>query len=405
VGLQVFRAFQDVASHTVGYDPDEERVDACLTAAAADELPAGCMSAEPGILSDANHYVVVVPTPVDLDGRPDLRPLEAASGEIGARLSKGDVVVFESTVFPGVTEEICAPILEAGSGLKVGHGFGLGYSPERVDPGNPERGFADCPKLVAASDAATLKRVVALYERVVAAGVHRAPSIRVAEAAKLLENAQRDVNIALVNQVAGVLDRIGVDTREVLDAAGTKWNFSRFTPGLVGGPCVSVDPLWLIALGEDQGAEVGLVREGRRVNDAVAERVAEKTLGLLGSVGVPAADARILVLGLAFKPGSDTSRDSRVPDLVRALERGHGAVCVVDPRVDPAEAMALHGIELSSDPDGFDPNGVVLAVGDDASAREAVRIAEQVDCMRVLVDLSGEVEPGATPAGVVLWRL
>ena len=295
---------------------------------------------------DANVYVVAVPTDVDRDKRPDLGPLLAASRAVGGVLAAGDVVVYESTVWPGLTKGICGPVLEEASGLRLGIDAFLGYSPERINPGDREHTLERIVKVVAGQDAKTLERVAGLYERIITAGVHRARSIEVAEAAKVIENTQRDLNIALVNELALIFDRLGLRTTEVLEAAATKWNFLPFRPGLVGGHCIGVDPYYLTTRAQQVGYHPDVILAGRRINDGMGAFVAQKTVKLLLAGGVNPAGATANVLGLAFKEGVGDLRNSRVPDIVGELRAFGVRVDVADPRVDARLAADAYGLEL-----------------------------------------------------------
>jgi UDP-N-acetyl-D-glucosamine/UDP-N-acetyl-D-galactosamine dehydrogenase len=298
-------------------------------------------------LAEARFLIVTVPTPIDAAKRPDLGPVEAASRTIGRHLARGSVVVYESTVYPGVTEEICVPILEAESGLKCGVDFSVGYSPERINPGDKVHTVDKIVKVVSGQDAATLEAVAAVYERVVAAGVHRASSIRVAEAAKVIENTQRDLNIALMNELALIFGRLGIPTRDVLAAAGTKWNFLNFTPGLVGGHCIGVDPYYLTFKAESIGYHPQVILAGRRINDGMGKYVAEMTVKELIRADKAVKGARVLVLGLTFKENVPDIRNSKVIDIVRELAEYGIDVVIHDPVADPAEAAHEYGVTLT----------------------------------------------------------
>ncbi len=276
-------------------------------------------SADTQALSGATFYVVTVPTPIDKGNRPDLSALENACRAIGPHLGKGAVVVFESTVYPGVTEDICGPILSQVSGLECGKDFTLGYSPERINPGDTEHRLETIVKVVSGQDARTLQRVADVYSTVVSAGVHRAPSIRVAEAAKVIENTQRDVNIALMNEIAIICEKMGINSHDVLQAAGTKWNFLPFTPGLVGGHCIGVDPYYLTAKAEELGYHSEVILSGRRVNDGMGGRIAEKAVKMLSANGVALCKARVAVLGLTFKENVPDLRNSKTFDVLEGL--------------------------------------------------------------------------------------
>lgn len=355
---------------TVGYDIDAERVHELQaghdrTLEVADESlkkPHLRYSADAAALDDRNVFIVTVPTPIDDEQRPDLSPLVAASELVAARLKRGDVVIYESTVYPGTTEEICVPILERVSGLRFNHDFHCGYSPERINPGDHARRLPDIVKITSGSDAATADFVDALYGRIVRAGTHRAPSIRVAEAAKVIENIQRDVNIALVNELALVFDRLGIDTQDVLHAAGTKWNFLPFRPGLVGGHCIGIDPYYLIDRADAAGIHPQLIETARRINNGVGVHVADRVLAMLAERGIDAMQARVLVLGLTFKEDCPDLRNSRVLDVITRLREAGAQVDVHDPWADASHALAETGIELVPLPKAADYDAVVLAV-------------------------------------------
>ncbi len=330
-----------VASYRRGIDPAGE-VDAARFAAAK-WLSMGC---DPAELAAADCIVVAVPTPVDAAHNPDFSALAGASEAVGRHMKRGAVVVYESTVYPGATEEVCIPLLERHSGLRWRHDFHVGFSPERINPGDKEHTLASIRKIVAADDDATLERVAALYEGVVAAGVHRASSIRVAEAAKVIENTQRDLNIALMNELAIIFDKLGIDTLEVLQAAGTKWNFLPFRPGLVGGHCIGVDPYYLTHKAEMLGYHPQVILAGRRINDGMAKYVAEQTVKEMVRAGFRLKDCCVNVLGLTFKENCPDLRNSKVADLVRELESYGLRVLVHDPVADPADAEHEYGIRL-----------------------------------------------------------
>jgi UDP-N-acetyl-D-galactosamine dehydrogenase len=341
VGLPVALAFARAFPGTLGFDIDPERI------------------AE---LKGASFFVIAVPTPVDGNRQPDLGALTRASEIVGGALGAGSVVVFESTVYPGVTEEICGPILERTSGLKRGRDFTLGYSPERINPGDREHRLEAVVKVVAGEDAGTLERVASAYAAIVPAGIHPAPSIRVAEAAKVIENTQRDLNIALMNELALIFDRLGLRTADVLAAAGTKWNFLRFTPGLVGGHCIGVDPYYLTAKAEAVGYHPEVILAGRRINDGMGRFVAQKLLKLLAAAGRATAGARIGVLGLTFKENVPDLRNSRVPDIVAELREFGLDPLVHDPLALAEAAEREFGVALSDLAEFRDLDAVVLAV-------------------------------------------
>ncbi|MBA3505693.1 MAG: nucleotide sugar dehydrogenase, partial [Betaproteobacteria bacterium] len=305
------------------------------------------VSNDPAVLSKADFIVVAVPTPVDDAHQPDLRPLIGASETVGKYLKRGATVVFESTVYPGATEEVCIPILEAHSGMTWKQDFFVGYSPERINPGDKERTLTKITKVVSGDTPETLERVAQMYGSVVTAGVHRASSIKVAEAAKVIENTQRDLNIALMNELAIIFDRIGIDTTEVLQAAGTKWNFLPFRPGLVGGHCIGVDPYYLTHKAEMLGYHPEVILAGRRINDGMGKLVAEQTVKHLVRNSWQVKDAPVIVLGLTFKEDCRDLRNSRVIDVIRELETYGARIHVHDPVADAHEALQEYGIELT----------------------------------------------------------
>jgi len=285
-------------------------------------------------LAQCNVYVVTVPTPIDRFKRPDLTPLIGASETVGRRLRAGDIVVYESTVYPGATEEVCVPVLERLSGLTFNRDFFAGYSPERINPGDKQHRLTTIVKVVSGSTPETADKVAALYERIITAGVHKTSSIRVAEAAKVIENTQRDVNIALINELALIFSRLGIDTQEVLEASGTKWNFLPFRPGLVGGHCIGVDPYYLTHKAQEIGYHPEMILAGRRINDEMGNYVAERVIKLMTQRGMPVAGARILVMGLSFKENCPDIRNTRAIDIVHELQGYHAQVDVFDPWVD-----------------------------------------------------------------------
>ena len=301
---------------------------------------------DPRRIASADFLIIAVPTPVDKSHFPDFGPLIAASNTVGQYMKKGAIVIFESTVYPGATEEICIPVLEKYSGLKWKQDFHVGYSPERINPGDKERTITKILKVVSGDDADTLEKVAELYESIVTAGVYRAPSIKVAEAAKVIENTQRDLNIALMNELAIIFDRIGISTTEVLEAAGTKWNFLKFKPGLVGGHCIGVDPYYLTHKAEMLGYQPQVILAGRRINDGMGKFIAEKTVKLMIKQGFNVMGSKVNLLGLTFKEDCSDLRNSKVIDVIRELEDFGCDVSVCDPLANPAEAMQEYGVPL-----------------------------------------------------------
>jgi UDP-N-acetyl-D-galactosamine dehydrogenase len=356
---------------TVGFDISQARVealrggrDATGEASAEDFAAAGQLKLSNSLedLRGCNTYIVTVPTPIDAANRPDLRPLKAASESIGKVLEKGDVVVYESTVYPGCTEEICVPILERISGLKYNEDFYAGYSPERINPGDREHKLPNILKVTSGSTPEVADYVDAMYASIITAGTHKASSIRVAEAAKVIENTQRDLNIALVNELALIFNKMGIDTLEVLQAAGTKWNFLPFRPGLVGGHCIGVDPYYLTHKAQELGYHPEVILAGRRINDGMGRFVAGQVLRLMTRRRISMPDARVLVLGLAFKENCPDLRNTRVVDIVQHFESFNVQVDVHDPWVDAEEAKHEYGIELVAQPQAASYDAIVVAV-------------------------------------------
>ncbi len=370
VGLPLAVAF---ANHrdTIGFDIDADRV---TRLRAGDDASGECspqeilaatrlrLTHDAAELRDANVFIVAVPTPVTALKRPDLTPLELASATIGAVLKAGDVVIYESTVYPGATEEVCVPILESTSGLRLNEDFFVGYSPERINPGDRARRLADIVKVTSGSTPAAAAFVDALYREVVTAGTHSAPSIKVAEAAKAVENTQRDVNIALVNEFAQLFGRLGIDTDAVLQAAGTKWNFLKFTPGLVGGHCIGVDPYYLVHKAQEVGYHPEMILAARRINEGMSAYVTGEVLKLMARSRINVVGARILVLGVTFKENCSDLRNTRVVEIVEALRRYHAEVDVFDPWADADDCRREYGLELVSSPVPGTYDTVILAV-------------------------------------------
>ncbi|WP_372785068.1 nucleotide sugar dehydrogenase [Phenylobacterium sp.] len=370
VGLPLAVAFA-AAHEVVGFDIKAARIaelrageDRTLEVS-ADELAAARglkLSADPADLAACNVFIVTVPTPIDAEKRPDLAALMAASRTVGAAVGKGGVVIYESTVYPGATEEDCVPVVAEVSGLTFNQDFFAGYSPERANPGDPSHRLANIVKVTAGSTSQAADFVDALYSSVVTAGTHRASSIRVAEAAKVIENTQRDLNIALINEFSLIFQRLGVDTSEVLAAAGTKWNFLNFRPGLVGGHCIGVDPYYLTHKAEALGYHPEVILAGRRINDGMGPYVARQLMGEMARRGTAVTGARVLMMGLAFKENCTDLRNTRVIDIVRELA-GEGAVIDVwDPWIDAAEAQAEYGLDLIAAPRPGVYDAIVLAV-------------------------------------------
>jgi UDP-N-acetyl-D-galactosamine dehydrogenase len=357
---------------TLGYDIDAARVDVLKRGVdsnqetSAEELAAATQlrfTTEVEALRERNVFIITVPTPVDEHKRPDFMPLIRASQMIGGVLKHGDVVIYESTVYPGATEEICVPELEHASGLRFNHDFSVGYSPERINPGDKLRRLTTIPKITSGSTAEAADFVDALYARIITAGTHKAPSLKVAEAAKVIENTQRDANIALINEFALIFHRLGIDTQDVLAAAGTKCNFLPFQPGLVGGHCIGVDPYYLIQKAQSTGYYPDILLACRRINDAMGQHVASEVIKLMVGQGHAIRGSRVLVLGLTFKENCPDLRNTRVVDLVRELESYGAAVDVHDPWAEAEEARKSYGLTLLPKVEAFgDYAAVVLAV-------------------------------------------
>lgn len=356
---------------TVGFDIKKDRIeeleggnDSTLEVG-SDELRAAkhlSYSTDRRALADCNTFIVTVPTPVGKNNRPVLKPLKLASETVGSVLKAGDVVVYESTVYPGCTEEYCVPILEEQSGLKFNTDFFAGYSPERINPGDKQHRLPSIKKVTSGSTPETADYVDALYAGIITAGTHKASSIKVAEAAKVIENTQRDINIALVNELALIFNRLGIDTEEVLKAAGTKWNFLPFKPGLVGGHCIGVDPYYLTYKAEEIGYRPEIILAGRRLNDAMAEYVANRVIKLMIRRNIQPSGARVLVLGLTFKENCPDVRNTKVADIVRELASFGCKVDVHDPWCNPAEAEHEYGISLVAAPSRGSYDVIVIAV-------------------------------------------
>ncbi|ULA65141.1 MAG: Protein CapL [Nitrospira sp.] len=363
---------------------------------------------EPKELKAADFIIVAVPTPINEALQPDFTALQKSSELIGANLAPGTIVVYESTVYPGATEEVCLPILEKVSGMKAGVDFKIGYSPERINPGDKEHTLERIIKVVSAQDAESLEIVAKTYELVVKAGIHRASSIKVAEAAKVIENTQRDLNIALMNELALIFHRLGIDTKSVLDAAGTKWNFLRFSPGLVGGHCIGVDPYYLTAKAESVGYHPQVILSGRRINNGMGKFVAEQTMKLLCQLPRPVNELKIAVLGLTFKENVPDLRNSKVPDIINELLEYGVQVVVHDPIAEPEEAVHEYGIELVDLKQIKDVDGVIVAVAHRSFLE--VGVSELLKPLRdqksgVLIDVKSVFDPSKVPSSIKYWRL
>ncbi|MCC5860175.1 MAG: Vi polysaccharide biosynthesis UDP-N-acetylglucosamine C-6 dehydrogenase TviB [Ectothiorhodospiraceae bacterium] len=404
VGLPLAAEFGRVTD-TVGFDINQTRIDELTQGhdrtreldraelAAASRLR---FTSQAEDIAHCRIYIVTVPTPIDAHKRPDLTPLRRASEAVGRVLKRGDLVIYESTVYPGATEEDCVPILEACSGLRFNHDFYAGYSPERINPGDKEHRVTSIRKVTAGSTPETAEVVDALYRRIITAGTYQASSIRVAEAAKVIENTQRDVNIALINELAVLFDKLGIDTLEVLKAAETKWNFLPFRPGLVGGHCIGVDPYYLTHKAQQVGHHPEMILAGRRINDHMGEYVAARVAKLMTQRRIHMVGARILIMGLTFKENCPDVRNTHVVDIVEELADYNAEIAVYDPWVDPEEAEREYGITLLSGPQPGSFDAVIVAVGHrEFRAMGAEGIRRLLRPKGVLFDIKAILPPSA----------
>ncbi len=415
VGLPLAVAFGKTFE-TIGYDLSVEKIEAYIRGTD----PTGEVSAvefvaakkliathDPVRLAQADFLIVAVPTPVDLARNPDFEPLISASEVVGKHMKRGAVVVYESTVYPGTTEEVCVPVLEKFSGMRWKDGFHVGYSPERINPGDKEHTLPKIVKVVSGDDVTTLEKVAGLYSAVVNAGVHRASSIRVAEAAKVIENTQRDLNISLINELAIIFHRIGIDTQEVLEAAGTKWNFLPFRPGLVGGHCIGVDPYYLTYKAETLGYHPQVILAGRRINDGMGKYIAEQTVKLMIQNGGTVKGGAVNVLGLTFKENCPDLRNSKVVDVINELQSYGAKVFVHDPVANPAEADKEYGIKLVAWEDLPVADAVVFAVPHKGLLSRSISdLSTKVTRGGCLIDVKSQLAQDTVRAmGLRLWRL
>jgi len=415
VGLPLALAFGRVMT-TIGFDISTEKVNAYRrgydpTGEMGDDLfmRAGQLeyTTQASDIVNADFVVVAVPTPVDAAHQPDLTPVVKASETVGRNLKAGATVIFESTVYPSVTEDICVPILERESGIKCGDGFKVGYSPERVNPGDKVHTLEKIVKVVSGQDNETLDQVAMLYEQVIEAGVHRAPTIKVAEAAKVIENTQRDLNIALMNELAIIFDKMDIDTIDVLEAAGSKWNFLPFRPGLVGGHCIGVDPYYLTYKAKILGYHPDVILAGRQINDSLGKYIAEQTVKQLISLNKKIKDAKIAVLGLTFKENCEDLRNSKVIDVIRELENYGVNVLVFDPVANADEAKQIYDITLIGFDELKDLDAVVAAVShDELTSIPAEVFASKTNENALFVDIKSVYDRNALKAaGFSVWRL
>ena len=394
---------EKIAKYKSGIDPTNEVGDEAIRETTVD------FTADPTRLREASFIIVAVPTPVNPDHTPDLTPVEGASHFVGQNIQKGTVVVFESTVYPGVTEETCVPIIEKESGLKCGVDWKIGYSPERINPGDKVHRLETITKIVSGMDQETLDTVAKVYELVVKAGVYRAESIQVAEAAKVIENSQRDINIAFMNELSIIFHKMGIDTKSVLEAAGTKWNFLKFQPGLVGGHCIGIDPYYLTYRAEQFGYHSQIILSGRRINDDMGKYVAESLVKLLIRNDVPVKNARVAILGFTFKENCPDTRNTKVIDIYNELGEYGITPIVVDPEADAEEAKKLYGITFKTLDDVKDMDAVLIAVKHrefvDFKPEDIAKFYDPAHKTKVFIDLKGMYNKDSYQDGWDYWRL
>ena len=393
-----------IALYKSGIDPTHEVGDAAISQSSVE------FTADETRLREAKFHIVAVPTPVNEDHTPDLTPVEGASTILGRNLTKGSVVVFESTVYPGVTEDVCVPILEKESGLKCGVDFKIGYSPERINPGDKVHRLETIRKIVSGMDEETLDCVAKVYELVVDAGVHRAESIKVAEAAKVIENSQRDINIAFMNELSIIFNKMGIDTKAVLEAAGTKWNFLKFYPGLVGGHCIGVDPYYLTYKAEMLGYHSQVILAGRRINDDMGKYVAENCVKKLIAADKAVKGAKVAILGFTFKENCPDTRNTKVIDIVNELKEYGINPVIADPQADAEEAELLYGVKFVNMNTINTMDAVILAVAhkefSNIGIQEINRFFNEDENRKVLLDIKGMLNRDeCEKAGFLYWRL
>ncbi len=418
VGLPLAIAFSEKNFNVIGFDINQNKIEKYLngedpTNEVGDERIKNSKNIEFTSdeikLKEAKFIIVAVPTPVLENKMPDLRPLEGASTVIGRNLSKGTIVVYESTVYPGATEEVCLPILERESGLKCGVDFKIGYSPERINPADKVNTLTKIMKITSGMDKESSDIIAGVYSQVITAGIHRASSIKVAEAAKVIENSQRDINIAFVNELSLIFDRIGIDTLEVLEAAGTKWNFLPYRPGLVGGHCIGVDPYYLANKASELGYHAQVILAGRRINDNMAKFVAEKTIKKLINDNIRVKGADILVMGLTFKENCPDLRNSKVNDIIKELREYGANVHVIDPMAPKEEALEEYGIILEDESCIKNMDAVVIAVGHkeyrDMKPADLRKYFNPVYSKPLLIDVKSIFDKAEAEKEYDYWRL
>lgn len=394
---------QKIALYKNGIDPTNEVGNDVIKETTVD------FTADSSKLREAKFHIVAVPTPVNDDHTPDLTPVEGASRILGQNLTKGSIVVFESTVYPGVTEDICVPILEKESGLKCGVDFKIGYSPERINPGDKVHRLETITKIVSGMDEETLEEIAKVYELVVEAGVYRAESIKVAEAAKVIENSQRDINIAFMNELSIIFNKMGIDTKSVLQAAGTKWNFLKFYPGLVGGHCIGVDPYYLTYKAEQLGYHSQIILSGRRINDDMGKYVAESLVKNLIKANIAVKNAKVAILGFTFKENCPDTRNTKVIDIYKELTEYGITPLVVDPEADAEEAKRLYGITFGPMEAVKDMDAVIIAVAHDAFLKldksDIAAFYNAANSQKVLMDIKGLLDKKEYQKEYLYWRL
>jgi UDP-N-acetyl-D-galactosamine dehydrogenase len=415
VGIPLAIAFAKVVD-VVGYDVSKEKIELYnkgidVTREVRDQAikeTTAFLTSDEKFLKECRFHIVAVPTPINPDKTPDLNPVISASKTVGRNLSKGSIVVYESTVYPGVTEEICVPILEQESGLNCGKDFKVGYSPERINPGDKQHRLETIVKVVAGMDQESLEIIAKVYEMVVEAGVYKAESIKVAEAAKVIENTQRDLNIALMNELSIIFNKMSIDTKAVLEAAATKWNFLRFVPGLVGGHCIGVDPYYLTYKAEQLGYHPQVILSGRRINDGMGKHVAENTIKKMIRAGRQISSSKVAVLGVTFKEDCPDTRNTKVVDLIREIEEYGVKVQVVDPVAYEKDLQEEYGISLVGMSEVKDIDALVVAVAHKEfkalTLKDLKALCRNDEC--VLVDLKGIFDKiEAEQLGYLYWRL
>ncbi|MCR5420856.1 MAG: nucleotide sugar dehydrogenase [Lachnospiraceae bacterium] len=418
VGMPIAVAFAKKVK-VIGFDLNSEKIEKYKqgidpTQEVGDEAIAKTLvefTNDPGKLKEAKFHIVAVPTPINLDKTPDLHPVESASRLLGKNLVKGSVVVYESTVYPGVTEDICIPILEEESGLKCGRDFKVGYSPERINPGDKMHRLENIKKIVSGMDADSLEIIAKVYELVIEAGVHRAGSIKVAEAAKVVENSQRDINIAFINELAMAFDKMGIDTNEVIEAMNTKWNALGFRPGLVGGHCIGVDPYYFIYEAEKLGYHSRLISSGRQINDDMPGFVGDNIIKYLVLANKQVRQAKVVFFGVTFKENCPDVRNSKVIEIVKHLEQYKITPVLVDERADPVEVERSYGYKLSDVKDAYDADCIVIAVAHDEYRKMGLEKWDEFyrkcdNKEKVLIDIKSILDKKQTEAkGYRYWRL